>query len=246
MFFSFPNSFISLSTFTFNLKTYIYCISTCSHATLFLHSEPDPHHTDSGGAPFPCCGWRYRGGCGEEQKASVPTASHPGAQPHIWGLWVLQHSQPHWTGLGGWDLHSDTKSDLSKIWKKTLMLCVIVSLLMWETYSWGRLSLCTSQKQIWWTAQKMLNLVIMSALVCQGTRDVLILETPLLLDCIICNAAAPSHYSTAMFLAWGNHTNILHCLRWVTQATANSLRGSFSHRRKINHVHHLDLLDHLS
>lgn len=138
-----------------------------------------------------------------------------------------------------------------KIWfkqnlKKTLMLCVIVSLVMWETYCWGRLSLCTSQKQIWWTAQKMLNLVIMSALVCQGTRDVLILETSLLLDCIICNAAAPSHYSTALFLAWGNYTNILHCLRWVTQATANSLRGSFSHRRKINHVHHLDLLDHLS
>lgn len=127
-----------------------------------------------------------------------------------------------------------------------LMLCVIVSLVMWETYSWGRLSLCMSHKLIWWTAQKMLNLVIMSALVCQRTRDVLFLETSLLLDCIICNAAAPSHYSTALFLAWGNHTNILHCLRWVTQATANLLRGSFCHRRKINHVPHLDLLDHLS
>lgn len=45
---------------------------------------------------------------------------------------------------------------------------------------------------------KMLNLVIMLALVCQGSRDVLILETSSFpLGCIIHNAAAPSHCSTA-------------------------------------------------
>ncbi len=68
---------------------------------LFFYSEPDPHHSHSGGATLPGCRWRCWGGSGEEQKASVPGASHPGARPHIRGLRLLQHSQPHRTGLGG-------------------------------------------------------------------------------------------------------------------------------------------------
>lgn len=74
---------------------------------LLLHSEPDPQHSHHGGANLPGCRRRCRHGCGEEQKESFPGASHPGAKPHIWGLRLLQHSQPHRTGLGGWDLHTD-------------------------------------------------------------------------------------------------------------------------------------------
>lgn len=73
-FFTWPLLFIS-----FSLSLYLSTLPLI----LLLYSEPDPHHSHSGGASLPGCRWRRWCGSGEEQEESVPGASHPGAQPYI-------------------------------------------------------------------------------------------------------------------------------------------------------------------